>query len=242
MSWTDRKQAVFRRLLKTRAFTRFYGRVIGPASAQMFGEVLADVLLPQLPPDAKVLEVGCGPGLQAIDLVRRRSDLKMTASDFSSAFVDLARANAELARAEGAPPLPIEFVVADAMDLSAFPNESFDAVYSITAIKHFPDPVLGLRECLRVVKRGGPIVVAEIRRESGLEEVQNLVNLFQLSPRLRSFAASFVNASLREECPPLGTVEGWLKELRREEANAVLQVLAGRPAWVATLRQPVAPT
>ncbi len=235
MSWSDQKQAFFRRLLKTQAFARFYGRVIGPASAQMFGELLAEVLLPQLPLGAKVLEVGCGPGLLAIDLLHRRPDLQITASDFSAPFVELAEANAALARRQGTALLSIHFVVADAMDLSAFPGESFDAVYSITAIKHFPDPVRGLRECLRVVKRGGAVIVTEIRRESSPEEVQNLAALFRLSPRLRSSAASFVSANLREECPPLAAVEGWLAELRKEQADATLKILTGRPAWLATL-------
>jgi len=225
------RPALFRRLLKTRLFTSFYGRVIGPASAQLFGELLSRELLPSLAQGAKVLEVGCGPGLQAIDLLRRRPDLRLTASDFSPAFVRLAEAKARGAQ----PPATLEVVVADAMDLSIFPSASFDAAYSITAIKHFPDPVLGLRECLRVVKPGGLVVVAEIRRESELSDVRTLVDLFQLPAALRSTAARFVHGSLREECPSLDTVAGWLAKVGAEGDTAP-RGLEQQPAWVATLR------
>jgi SAM-dependent methyltransferase len=227
------RQAVFRRLLETRLFSGFYGRVIGPASVQLFGELLAEELLPRLPQRAKVLEVGCGPGLQAIDLLRRRPDLELTASDFSAAFVELARRNAAAAGISR-----LDFAVANAMDLSCFPAATFDAVYSITAIKHFPDPVHGLRECLRVVKPGGLVVVAEIRRESSLDDVQRLVALFHLPAGLKAAAARFVHGTLCEECPPLEAVAAWLGQLG-VRGDAAPRALPGQPAWVAKLEQPL---
>jgi ubiquinone/menaquinone biosynthesis C-methylase UbiE len=215
---------VFRRLLKTGAFARLYTRVIGPASVRMFAEPLREELLAHVPEGGRVLEVGCGPGLQALDVMRARPDLELTASDFSAAFVALGTANA--ARAGVA----VKFVVADAMDLSDFAPASFDAVYSVTAIKHFPDPVRGLRECLRVLKSDGQLFVAEIRRESTLEEVGALAASFEVPPWLKQTMTDLVHGRLRKECPPLEEVQRWLSQVGAPEARP----LAGFPAWVAT--------
>jgi ubiquinone/menaquinone biosynthesis C-methylase UbiE len=128
----------------------------------------------------------------------------------------------------------IRFVVADAMDLSCFAPRSFDAAYSLTAIKHFPEPVRGLRECLRVLVPGGRLYVSEIRRESSLDEVRALVDLFHAPRWLRGLLTGVVHGNLRDECPPLAEVGRWLAELDGPEA-AVPHPLAGRPAWSATL-------
>jgi ubiquinone/menaquinone biosynthesis C-methylase UbiE len=228
------RQVVFRRLLKARFFTRLYTRVIGPASVQMFAEPLRTELLEHLPAGSRVLEVGCGPGLQAVDLARQRPDLELTASDFSAEFIDLGSANA--ARAGAA----IRFVVADAMDLSGFPAASFDAVYSLTAIKHFPDPVRGLQQCLRLLKPGGRLLVAEIRRESLLEEVAALVALFRVPGWLKGLMTRLVHGSLREECPPLVDIQRWLSDAGVVDPAAAPHALVGRPAWVATIVKPQA--
>jgi ubiquinone/menaquinone biosynthesis C-methylase UbiE len=222
------RQDVFRRLLKARAFTRLYGSIIGAASAEMFSEPLQHGLLDHLPSGARVLEVGCGPGLQAIALNRLRPDLELIASDFSAEFIELSRRNAAEAS--------IQFVVADAMDLSQFPSASFDGVYSMTAIKHFPDPVRGLRECLRVLKPGGRLVVAEIRRESSRDEVRSLVELFRVPSWLKRPMTQLVHGTLRDECPPLDEVQRWLAELGASAVDPSVQALPGRPAWVASLR------
>jgi ubiquinone/menaquinone biosynthesis C-methylase UbiE len=195
----------------------------------MFTAPLQQELLDHLPRGSRVLEVGCGPGLQALALAKARPDLDLTASDFSAEFVELAAANA--ARAGAA----VKLVVADAMDLSCFAAGSFDAVYSVTAIKHFPDPVRGLRQCLRLLRPGGRLFVAEIRRESLLEEVAALVAMFRVPRWLKGLMTRVVHGSLREECPPLAEVQRWLSELGVSDRA---RPLAGRPAWVAITSPP----
>ncbi len=224
-------QEIFRRLLKTRLFTAFYGRVIGPASIRMFTPLLDSEILEHLPRGARVLEVGCGPGLQAIEVARLRPDLQLVASDFSREFVRLAERNAVRA-----PAGKIHFIVADAMDLSSFADGSFDAVYSLTAIKHFPDPVRGLTECLRVVRPGGRLLIAEIRRESTLSEVRALAEFFGLPAALRPLAARGIHGRLCEECPPMEAVRTWFEQALHEEHTLVeLRALTGLPAWIAVV-------
>ena len=48
----------------------------------------------------------------------------------------------------------IEFHVASAMDLP-YKDGNFDLVVSLNAFEHIPDPLLALREAIRVVKKGG---------------------------------------------------------------------------------------
>ncbi|MHB8420900.1 MAG: class I SAM-dependent methyltransferase [Myxococcales bacterium] len=87
------------------------------------------------------------PRLQAIEIARLRPDLQLVACDFSQEFTRLGERNRDRARVG-----PVQFTVADAMDLSRFARRSFDAVYSLTAIKHFPDPVRGLTPCWRACR------------------------------------------------------------------------------------------
>lgn len=46
-----------------------------------------------LPPEARVLEVGCGPGNVTRDLLIRRPDIRIIATDLSPAMIRLAEAN-----------------------------------------------------------------------------------------------------------------------------------------------------
>jgi ubiquinone/menaquinone biosynthesis C-methylase UbiE len=126
----------------------------------------------------------------------------------------------------------VQFVLADAMDLSQFREGEFDAVYSLTAIKHFPEPVRGLSECLRVLRPGGLLFIAEICRESTLQQVRALTELFDAPAAVRALAAHGVYGSLRQECPSLETVQGWLAQVSPAVAPRRLE---GLPAWVATL-------
>ncbi|MGI8827194.1 MAG: class I SAM-dependent methyltransferase [Chloroflexota bacterium] len=78
-------------------------------------DFLVDLL--QLPPGARILDVGCGPGRHSLELARR--GFHPVGADISQGFIDVAKGRAS---DEG---LNAEFLVADARDLR-FDNE-FDA-------------------------------------------------------------------------------------------------------------------
>ncbi|XFA73832.1 methyltransferase domain-containing protein [Thermosynechococcaceae cyanobacterium Okahandja] len=108
--------------------------------------------LDQLPRGTTVLDVGCGIGGSA-RLLARDYGFVVTGITISPAQVQRAR---ELT----SPDLPVQFQVADALQLP-FADASFDVVWSIEAGPHMPDKAQYAREMLRVLKPGGILVVAD---------------------------------------------------------------------------------
>ncbi len=51
--------------------------------------------------------------------------------------------------------------MASALDLP-YGDESFDVVFSLFSLKHWPDQEAGLAECVRVLRRTGRLLVADI--------------------------------------------------------------------------------
>jgi ubiquinone/menaquinone biosynthesis C-methylase UbiE len=78
--------------------------------------------------------------------------------DLAPTMIELARGHARETNSER-----VRFEVADAAALP-FPDGVFDAVMSTGSIKHWPDPVAGLREIHRVLAPGGRAFIAEMNR------------------------------------------------------------------------------
>lgn len=101
-----------------------------------------------------VLDVGCGPGHDVLAMGARRS-----------VGVDRSATMCNRAREAGA-----TVVQADAAALP-FRDSAFSGVRSDRTLQHVADPVAGLREQLRVVRRGGLVVVADPDQETLLIHV-----------------------------------------------------------------------
>jgi ubiquinone/menaquinone biosynthesis C-methylase UbiE len=99
----------------------------------------------------RILEVAAGTGKNLSWYPRAR---RITAGDFSSAMLQIARARA--ARLG----LPVRFLL---MDAEALPlrDETFDTVVSSLSLCTFPDPVAALREMARVCRPDGRILLLE---------------------------------------------------------------------------------
>jgi release factor glutamine methyltransferase len=85
-------------------------------------ELLVDLALEGLPPEACVLDMGTGSGAIAIALAHQRRDVKVTAIDFSNAALAVARRNAEQLGAT------VEFLHSDWY--TALANRQFDLIVS----------------------------------------------------------------------------------------------------------------
>jgi ubiquinone/menaquinone biosynthesis C-methylase UbiE len=118
-------------------------------------------------PRGRVLEVGAGTGK---NLPEYPAGSAVVATDLSAGM--LARAIGKA----GCSPGKVRFVVTDAEDL-AFKDGVFDAVVATCVFCSVPDPVRGLREVRRVLRKGGEALLLEHMRPEGfLGRVFDLVD------------------------------------------------------------------
>ncbi|MEZ4661459.1 MAG: class I SAM-dependent methyltransferase [Caldilineaceae bacterium] len=106
------------------------------------------------PANARVLEVGCGPGeLWRENLDRVPTDWRVTLSDFSPGM--LAKAQQNLAALAGR----FEFRQLDVQEIP-FADGSFELVIANHMLYHVPDIGRGLAEIARVLAPGGRLLAA----------------------------------------------------------------------------------
>jgi len=107
-----------------------------------------------LPADARVLELGCGPAdLWRENAKRIPAGWDITLTDLSEGMISAAQRNlAEIGR-------PFIFRQADVQDLP-FEAETFDAVFANHMLYHVPDRPSALAEIRRVLKPGGVLYAA----------------------------------------------------------------------------------
>src|SRR5271165_1765132 len=97
---------------------------------------LAENLAALLPPDARVLDVGCGDGALAKSIMTLRPDSEITGIDV-------------LVR--GRTHIPVEKFDGQTIP---FENGSFDVVLFVDVLHHMTDPLVLLREAVRVGSQG----------------------------------------------------------------------------------------
>lgn len=104
-----------------------------------------------------LLEIGCGMGTDLVQFAR--GGARVTGLDYTPRSVEITRRRFALYGLEG------RFVVGDAEHL-AFPDASFDVVYSNGVLHHTPDVGRAVAELRRVLRPGGVAKVMLYHRAS----------------------------------------------------------------------------
>jgi len=103
----------------------------------------------------KILEVGCGPGSFAEDLV----GLDVTCLDPSAEMLRVAKKRVDSARkSRGEKPAKYVEAIAESIPL---PDDTFDRVFCLFSFRDFQDKKKGLEEIFRVLKPGGQVVICD---------------------------------------------------------------------------------
>lgn len=121
--------------------------------ADWLGTPISERVLPQLPPQACVLDVAVGTARLPLVLLAapafkgRTIGLDLSPKMLAAASRNLTDHRSRSALVQGeAVPLP-------------FPNATFDAVTSIEALEFMPNPHAALREMVRVLRPGGWLII-----------------------------------------------------------------------------------
>lgn len=167
-----------------------------------------------------LLEIGCGLGYDAIEFLRR--GVKVTATDLTSANVELAARHLELEGLKAE-----EIRVASVLELP-FADKSFDAVYMNGVLQHIAEPEPAVREIHRVLRPGGRMILSHHYRRPSLFHLLsrlssgNVISIEGEAPPVTHF---FAEAELRALCRGFR-----LERLVRQHYRLIPAI---RPGWKA---------
>ena len=107
-----------------------------------------ELVIRYAPPRSKILDLGCGNGISARLL--NQADFDVVGTDISSLFLE---------EAQNWENPSLRYQVCDVMELP-FESESFNVICSNELVEHLPDVETALKEMIRVVSKGGRIVIS----------------------------------------------------------------------------------
>lgn len=154
-----------------------YDFFIAPAVKDMMENIVEELFIIVKPGD-HLLDVGCGGGQILTELAHRFNDIKLTGVDLSKGQVKRA-GNRTKKFSER-----VNIKEGNALSLP-FENDYFDGIYSVASIKHWPDQVKGISECIRVLKPGGYILIVEADRGCRMDDSIRFVDKWRLPKIMR---------------------------------------------------------
>jgi ubiquinone/menaquinone biosynthesis C-methylase UbiE len=117
-----------------------------------------------------VLDLGAGTARIPIELCQRLAETRVLAVDAAAHMLELAHYNVEIAGLSDR----VQLMQADAKRLP-FRDGMFHVVISNSILHHIPEPLLALREAVRVTAPGGLLFFRDLLRPDSAEQLQQLV-------------------------------------------------------------------
>ncbi len=108
------------------------------------------------------LDVGCGTGDMALEIVRQAPESRVVGIDPSEGMLEIGRAKVHEAGLDHA----ITLQKGDVLNL-AFGDGSFDGAITAFCIRNVTDRLRGLQEIRRVVRPGGLVIILELTEPMG---------------------------------------------------------------------------
>jgi len=145
----------------------------------------------------KVLEIGCGNGIQALYIMKEFKPGYIKGVDLNAANIEIARQEARKSGFSN-----VDFETGDAQDLSKIADNSFDVVVNIESAFHYPNKHAFLNEIARVLKPGGQFLLADILKTPVRK--RRLRKLWKRNMHLNhwekdSYESAFENSGLQVE-------------------------------------------
>lgn len=139
---------------------------------------------------AEVLDVGCGGGILAESMARRKA--RVLGIDLSTKPLKVAQLHALEAGVEG-----LDYREIAVEDLAAERPASFDVVTCMEMLEHVPDPAAIVRACAQAVKPGGWVFLSTLHRspKAFLFAIVAAEHLLKLLPKGTHEYARFIKPS-----------------------------------------------
>lgn len=147
--------------------------------------------LPPLSSRLRILDSACGPGIVTKLILDWASEHgvvpppHITAIDFAPGMISQLETHKSMLGWN-----TVEARVLDAQCLEGIANESFDAIVMNFGIFTLPDPELGVREMLRVLKVGGTAIVTTWKSSGPIDLLVRVVRAIRLEDENRVFPVS----------------------------------------------------
>ncbi|MFM7072526.1 MAG: class I SAM-dependent methyltransferase [Planctomycetota bacterium] len=140
-----------------------------------------------------VLDLGAGTARIPIELCQRLVEARVLAVDAAAHMLELAHYNVEIAGLSER----VQLMQADAKRLP-FRDGMFHVVISNSILHHIPEPLLALREAVRVTAPGGLLFFRDLLRPDTAEQLQRLVSQYAggEADTARQMFADSLNAAL----------------------------------------------
>jgi ubiquinone/menaquinone biosynthesis C-methylase UbiE len=177
---------------------------------QKFADIVSREMVPV--ENAKVLEIGPGPGWAGICLLQNRNDITLDAIEASTDMIRVARKNAEK---EGVANR-INYFQGTVENMESIPDVVYDMVISRESMHHWDDPEKGLKEIRRVLKPNGKLYIQDHRRDIGLF-ARFIVNI--LGPLMAGKMVKYWKSSIQASYTP-------------EEINKMLDKIPGADWYI----------